>query len=349
MTGRIEKNRQFTYDLFAGPFRGHGLVMTPELPTYPERLGDFSTSDRPLNEWIPWAEMRFAKQLEWHEALDDDSVPHIHLQTHTGVFAAAFGCEIHEFEGSNAAARPLVFSVEEADRLPMPDLNAAPLARVFEFNRTMQERIGRDVPVTVPDIQSPFDVAALIWNKEDLYLAMVENPEPVRRLVDKCHKLVKDFLLEFKRQFPECNLCHCPSIWTPPELGCSLSEDEVGCMSVRMFESFCLPHLIDLSETFGGMFMHCCANADLHYKSFTKIPKLRGLNRVFQYPPGPRPAIEAFSGTTVLAMAWLGEEGFQELLDLALPETRYLFNAFVPTLEQARPLLDRLRARCPRR
>lgn len=93
-----------------------------------------------------------------------------------------------------------------------------------------------------------------------------------------------------------------------------------------MFEEFCLPSLIELSQTFGGMFMHCCANADHQYRSFQKIPNLRGLNRVFQYPPGPGPAIRAFAGRTVLVDAWMGEAQFTELLDLAQPASRYLFN-----------------------
>jgi hypothetical protein len=341
-------SRRLLRDLFAGPFPGHAIILSCSDPQMPPGLLDYPTGSEPVSQWVPWLLRDYERQIAWKEALDDDSVPHLRPATHTGVFAAAFGCEMHGFDGSNAAARPLVFTAEEADRLPLPDLDAPPIARVFELAQLLRERAGPDAPITVPDIQSPFDIAALVWNKEQMYMAMIENPDAVRRLVEKCHLLLKRFLTEFKRRFPECNLCHCPNVWTPPELGCSLSEDEVGCMSPRMFETFCLPTLTDLSETFGGLFMHCCANADRHYARFRKIPNLRGLNRVFQ-SPGPRPAIEAFAGETVLVMAWLDEAGFGQMLDLALPQTRYLFNPSASTLEEAKGLYARLRARCPRR
>jgi hypothetical protein len=118
-------------------------------------------------------------------------------------------------------------------------------------------------------------------------------------------------------------------------------------MSVASFEEFCLPSLVDLSVTFGGLFVHCCATADHQYASFKKIPNLRGLNRVFQ-APGPRPAIEAFSGQTVLMMAWIDEEKVREMVGMALSNTRFLFNMPAKPLDEAKRTFERLRSLCPR-
>lgn len=344
---REETNRQFLTDLFAGPFRGHGIIIDP--PPLPRPwLDDPAISERPVADWVPWIVQSYEQQRTYHEALDDDSVPYAGLATGTEVFAAAFGCPVHLFEDSNPAALPLVTTAEEADRLPVPTLEARPLARLFELGQLLRERLGPDVPIGVPDIQSPFDIAALIWRKQDLFVALYEEPDAVKRLVGKCLALLKSFLQAFQEAFPNCNLCHCPTAWAPPELGCWLSEDEAGCLSVPAFEEFCLPALVDLSNTFGGLFMHCCATADHQYPSFRKIPNLRGLNRVFQ-APGPIPAIEAFSGHTVLIQAWLSEAEVLRFLDLALPETRFLFNLGATSLEEAQRLCERLRARCPRR
>jgi uroporphyrinogen-III decarboxylase len=135
--------------------------------------------------------------------LDDDSVPYVPLTTTTGLFAAAFGCPLHQFEGSQVAARPIVFSPQEADRLPIPDLDIPPISRFFELAELIREQVGPEVPISVPDIQSPFDIAALIWSKEHFYEALVEHPDAVLRLVEKCHILLKNFLVEFKRRFGE--------------------------------------------------------------------------------------------------------------------------------------------------
>jgi hypothetical protein len=345
--GRIERNRRFLADLFAGPFRGHALVFSPPAPDV-EKPGDFAISERPVADFVPWLVAGYEAKVRSTEALDDDSVPYVNLATNTGVFAGAFGCPIHVYDTeTNAAAQPIVSAPEEADALSEPSLDSRELARYFGAAELVRRELGPDVPVSVPDIQSPFDVAALVWRKEDLFVALHIDPDAVERLVGKCERLLASFIDELLRRFPNANLCHYPYAWAPSDLGMWLSEDEAGSMSTEMFERFCLPSLARLSERYGGLFMHCCANADHQYGEFLKIPNLRGLNRVF-LEPGPRPAIDAFSGRTVLILGCGGEEGMRELLAMARPDTRFLFNVGAPTLDEAKALLERLRKLCPR-
>lgn len=347
MDSRVLRNRRFLTDLFAGPFPGHAIIVDPE-PVTSGLPGDVSCSERPVAEWLDHALQDYEAQVQRLDDLDHDGVPTARIMTGTQLFAAAFGCPVHIYPDSPPAARPLVSTAAEADRLTVPPLDAPPLARCFELGRMLRDRLGPQVPIRVPDIQSPFDIAALIWRKQDFYLAMLDSPAAVKRLVEKCTKLLTCFLQQFMREFGEVNLCHCPNAWAPPQLGCWLSEDEAGAMSVMMFEEFCLPVLTQLSNTFGGLFVHCCATADHQYVNFVRIPNLRGMNRVFQ-EPGPRPAVEAFSGRTVLMLAWMSTEQFEELLQMALPTTRYLFNVGALPTEEARQVYERLRDRCPRR
>ena len=348
MLSREQRNRQYLTNLFAGPFPGHALLVLPPTPPRGD-LGDYSLSDRPVSDWLPLYVQEYQDKVKWLEILDDDSVPYVNLITHTGLFAAAFGCPIHIYHGmdTNPASRPVVFSSAEADRLTQPTLDSPMIQRFFELARQVKRELGPEVPISVPDIQSPFDIAALIWEKQSFYTALMDAPDAVHRLVEKTHKLLKEFLLAFKTEFPNPNLAHYPSTWAPKELGCWLSEDEVGALSPKMFVEFCLPTLVDLSQTFGGLFMHCCAYADHKYEGFLKIPNLRGLNRNF-YDFSPQRCIELFSRKTVLMLAGTSEQKLNELLDLALPETRYLFTLEGLDLEQARPVYERLRKRMPR-
>lgn len=350
MPNMIERNKGFLADLFAGPFRGHGIIMTPPRPRPAVELGDFTLSERPVTEWLPWAVENYASQVRTLEMVGDDSVPYVSLNTNTGIFASAFGCPIHVYANdldTNASARPIVRTAAEADRLPEPDLQGKTMTRIFEFAQAIRRELGPEVPIAVPDIQSPFDIAAIIWNKEEFFYALLDDPEAVRRLVQKCHRLLVDFLTTFQREVPGCSLCHCPIAWAPPELGMWLSEDEAGALSAEMFTEFCLPNLIDLSEQFGGLFMHSCATADHQYENFACIPNLRGLNRVYQ-TPGARPAIEAFSGKAVLIQGWLTEDEVYRFLEMARSDTRYLFNVVAASDDEAREVFARLRDRCPR-
>ncbi len=62
--------------------------------------------------------------------------------------------------------------------------------------------------------------------------------------------------------------------------------------------------------------------------------------------PGPRPAIEAFSGATVLMIAWTDEAEVNALLEMARPDTRFLFNMPGQPLAELQRTLERLRQRC---
>lgn len=348
MDSRIARNRQFLRDLYAGPFRGHGIIVDAE-PVPDPGAGKVPFMQRPIVEWVNQQIREYEAQLARLDALDHDDVPVVRNRcgSATEIFAAAFGCPIHEYADSNPIALPLVTTAAEADRLRVPSLDAPPLARLFEAAAMIRDRVGPDVPLGVCDIQSPFDIAALIWHKQHMYLAMLDTPEAVKTLVDKCATLLKSYLAEYRLAVGDCSSAHCPNTWGPPDLGCWLSEDEAGAMNAAMFEEFCVPVLADLSDTFGGLFVHCCATADHQYENFKKIPRLRGLNRVFQ-APGPRPAIEAFAGVSVLMMAWFSIDQAFEMLDMALPDTRFLFNLPAQPLDDARATYDRLRDRCPR-
>ena len=343
----ISRNKSFLRSLWTGRADRHGVILNQTGHAVEAELGDFTLSTRPVADWWPWVTMNWEARLGHLAAVEDDSVPYVNLNTNTGVFAAAFGCRIQVFPGSNAAAMHCVTTAAEADALAQPCWQEVPtLARHFQMAELVRDRLGPDVPMQVPDIQSPFDVAALVWNKADLLVALAEAPESVEGLVGKCERLIGDFLDDFRRAFPQANVCHCPNTWAPADLGLWLSEDEVGAISTGMFRRFCLPSLNRLSRRFGGLGMHCCAAADHQYANFQQIDGLFALNRVYQ-KPGPQPAIDAFSGRQVLIPAWIGEDMLDWYLAHERPGTRYCFNlGWMPT-DQARRVVDKVRRHQP--
>jgi hypothetical protein len=114
-----------------------------------------------------------------------------------------------------------------------------------------------------------------------------------------------------------------------------------------MYEEFGLWCLIDFSETFGGLFMHCCAAADHQYPAFGKIPKLRALNRVYQ-SAGAEPALRAFGDRTVHMQAWKGLEDYRGQLELDVPGVRFAFCYSAQSLDEGKRALETLREWCPR-
>ena len=289
----------------------------------------------------------YERQVRSVAHLGDHSVPCARLETGTHLFASAFGCEAKCMEGSSPCALPRVHTAQEADQLPAPDIWKSPtLYRVFELAHAVQHRLGPNVCLSPPDMQSGFDTAALIWNKEDFLCAMMdpEGKAAVKRLVHKCTHLLKTFLREFRKEFPQCSPCHCPTVWAPPEMGPWVSNDECGSFGTPLFEEFCLPELVDLAETFCGLGMHCCAEAEHQFESFKRIPGFYAFNRVAGQR-GYQTILDHFAGkdAPIHVLAWITEEDIQRLLSHAPQETRFIFVLSGAAPEEARSWLERVR------
>lgn len=352
MDARLESNRQFLANLFhRGVFQGHGFtVSAPRTPIW--EVGDYTTSTRPVKDWLPWIVEAYRRDCELAEAAGDDSVPIVGLTTGTHIYAAALGARVHHFADSNPCALPVFASPRDADAMPEPDLaQCRPLMRVFELAELVQQELGRDVLFGPPDLQSGFDTACLVCDKASLFAAMLTpgEQEAVHRLVGKCARLFKAFLTEFYRRHPTASLAHCPMVWVPPDLGPWLSNDECGAISVAAFESFCLPELVDLAQTFGGLGMHCCADAEHQFASFRRIPNFYAFNRVAARH-GYQPMLDAFGGPAgpVLVMGWADDALIRTLVTNAPPGTRLVFNRCFDAVDDARAWVERMRCRYPR-
>lgn len=327
-----------------GPFQGHGYLCQPPWPPLAER-GDYTLSQQPVTEWVPGIVAHYETQVQWLEELGDHSVPIAHVGTGTQLYAAAFGCPVHEYENDNPCALPLARNSAEADAVAEPDVWSCPgLVRVFELCEALQRELGPDVILGPPDMQTGFDTAALIWEKSDFYLAMLLEPAAVHRLVAKCGHLFRQFLLELRRQFPTMVPGHCPRGYVPPDLGFWASNDECGAFNTALFEEFCLPEMIELSETFGSFGMHCCADAEHQFESFKQIPNFYAFNRV----PGRKgwaPLLEHFEGpdSPVHVLGWVDAAQVKRFREQAHPETRFIFVHGAPDLDNAKQWLGQVR------
>lgn len=331
--------------IYRGQAAGPAFLVQPPFKPLHEPPGDYTLSDRPVADWVPDIAEHYATQVGWLEELDDDTVPVAHLTTGTHLYAAAFGCPVHEYEDTNPAALPIVTCATEADAIPEPDLWSCPgLVRVFELGHAVQAELGEDVWLGPPDIQTGFDTAALIWDKSDFYAALIAEPAAVHRLVGKCARLLSSFLAELRREFPRMVPAHCPRLWAPPDLGWWVSNDECGAFGTEVFREFCLPEMVELSERFGSFGMHCCADAEHQFPAFREIPNFYAFNRVAGRR-GWDTLLPAFQGpdAPVHVLGWLDPALIAHLRSQAAEGTRFIFVHGAMDLEDGRRWLEEVR------
>lgn len=212
-------------------------------------------------------------QLAW---LDDDMIPYLDMHTGTEIFAEAFGCRVHQSPDSTPFALPMIHDASQVSGLRVPKYSSSTLIRQFEVADELRRRAGDDVLMRVPDIQSPIDIAALIWDKNEFFPAMVEHPEAVKELAAKVTSLFCGFLDAWFARYGREFLAHYPRYYMP--LGITLSEDEAGAVGCVMFEEFFLPELVELSNRYGRMGIHCCAHARHQWELFKRVPNLVLMN-----------------------------------------------------------------------
>ncbi len=292
-----------------------------------------------------WAEYRV--QCEKARLVDDDRVPFLSNLTGTEIFAEAFGCAVHRPAGNNPFALPLVRSAAEADRLRVPELSASALAYQFDIADELQRRAGPGALMKPVDLQSPMDIVALIWEKEDLFCAMLEAPEAVKALAAKVRTLLTAFLDEWFRRYGTTFVAHYPDYVMHG--GVTLSVDEVGAVGAEAFREFFRDELVALSEHFGGLGIHCCADARHQWDNFRALPGLKVMNH--NAPPA-RAAREYLldalrfyaGGPAQMPIGWT-PDGAPETWPRQYPQgARVIFEVAAADAAEAAAIAERLQA-----
>lgn len=242
----------------------------PALPPAPPHWPD-KAAERVEYKW-----KAYQRALERATAVQDDGLPSLNMLTGTEIFAEAFGCKVHRPGDNQPFALPMVHSAPEVAKVRVPELSTSSLAYLFDMADELQRRAGPGALMQMVDVQSPMDIAALIWEKESFCVGMLEEPGAVKELAAKVAQLLTAFLDEWFKRYGREFVAHFPDYFMPG--GLTLSEDEIGIVSPEAFREFFLPELAALSKRYGGIGIHCCADARHQWENLRALPGLRLLN-----------------------------------------------------------------------
>lgn len=279
----------------------------------------------------------------WAKAFEDDKIPYISLGTTTEIWAEAFGCRVFYPPNNNPMAIHMVDSAKEAEKITVPNIEDTRLWHILETARVLRQEFGPQTLFGLPDMQSPMDVAAQIWDKTDFFASMYEEPDTVKELGMKIQRFIMAFMDLWKQYVGEPLIAHHPAYYMPE--GVSFSVDEMGNVSQEMFEEFFLKELNDFSQRYGGIGIHCCANSEHQWKNLLKIQHLKMLNL---YQPEDV-MIRSYSFFAQHTAQWPGglKDGVPFDLPVLEPQayppgTRMVLNFYAKDLEEAKRLSHQL-------
>lgn len=217
---------------------------------------------------------------------------------------SAFGCEVIWWENDLPAVRPAIGDdPDEVYGLGMPTVVDGELARMLDYTAYFIEQTTGRYPIRMSDIQGPLDSAALIMGHNNFLMAMYTHPKAVHHLLQRITNLTIAFV-QAQRDLAVCYGCEfVPSMfqpWMPDGLGISVSNDECVMISAEMHDEFNVPYLNQLSEAFGGIYLHSCGKWTHQFPSLAKVRNLRG-HEFGASEATFEPVLEHFGGKIALA------------------------------------------------
>lgn len=290
-----------------------------------------------MKEREEWSYRRYMLQLENMEKLHDNTIPHLTMITGTEIFAEAFGCPVHNPANDNPFALPLIRDVSEFSKIKMPKLEDTKLPQLFDMADRLRARAGSDALLSFPDIQTPMDVAALIWEKSDFYMAMFEEETAVKELACMVKEFMFTFLDEWFRRYGTEFIAHYPDYYMPS--GIAMSEDEIGIVSSDMYRENFRDELHEFAERYGAIGLHCCANANHQFANLREVPNLKVINFV-RDAENTKKAVEFFGPTTPLF-----NNTVVDMRDIPGSENFHIANfVYTNSLEKAIAIADKFNA-----
>jgi hypothetical protein len=246
-----------------------------------------------------------------------------------GAAACAYGAQ-YIWEGNLAPATAPVFRCVE-DALAHEPAEIAETAvgkHTLDMIEYFLEKTGGKVPLCFSDVQSPLDAAAALVDTAAFYMDMIDNPEGIKKLLDRVAALELTF---YRKQagmigrnlvFPGHGFSSC-RVFT----GLGFSDDNSIMLSPEDHRDICGASMVRMGEEYGGFAFHSCGNWSKKTETLKTLPGLKAVDAAFtsRTDPDPNPAAPfrvSFAGTGIslnARMAGSAEEASRAAAQLLGP------------------------------
>ncbi len=263
-----------------------------------------------------------------------------------GVLTAAFGADYAWKEGQAPAVIPPFQSVEDALAYDTTPVHLTPIGRRnLEMIEYFLEKTRGMVPMCLPDVQSPINNATSIVPVQELFYAIVDEPEQVQallfRLADLCIEyfqrakaLIGDALVMPGHGFPSSGAF----------TGIGVSDDVLPMLDADTCRTLLLPAQRRIAEAFGGYAFHSCGNWEKKIPVVREMHALRMVDGAFTLETDPSPnAPEAFrdgfagTGVAVNARVVGGADAVADVAArLHAPDMKMIITTYCQSPEEQR-------------
>jgi hypothetical protein len=186
----------------------------------------------------------------------DDRIMSLHpIGDATGWMTEVFGGKTAWFPNRPPYPHHVITEAKDIDKL-CPDFDKSELYQAaLTQMRYYRKIVGDKIPIGPPDLQSPIDIASMIFDYTQLIYAMMDEPERVHSLM----RMITDASIrachEFRKEMTDYSM-GLFSWWLPR--GIFMSDDLQAVLNAELYREFAVPYNEILAKEFGGLALHSC-------------------------------------------------------------------------------------------
>jgi len=312
----------------------------------------FSYGCRDMRQSLEWQLGALKKSMDFAADVPNFLEPWYGI----GLIATAFGIDYLWNPGQSPAVKPAFATIDEAlarDIIPVKD---TPVGRhSLNMIEYFLEQTRGEIPMSMGDIQSPFNNATNIVDTSAFLISMLLEPEKVVQFLDVIASLEIDFYQEQKKLIG--NAMVKPGHGFASSLhfeGIGVSDDNIVMVDSGNYMDLISPSLVKLGNAFGGTVHHSCGNFSDKATMLPEIPNLKMADAAFTaetdpHPNPPAPFRDALAGTGIILNArMVGDPGIiaETTRQLWTPDMKLIVVTFSPDPEEQREAYRRIHSIC---
>ncbi|RLD70933.1 MAG: hypothetical protein DRI98_06620 [Bacteroidetes bacterium] len=247
----------------------------------------FSYGCRDMNQSLEWQLGALQKSMAYEADVPNFLEPWYGI----GMVACSFGIDYIWNKGQSPATKPAFQTIDEAMSFDIkPVIETEVGQHSLKMIEYFLEQTRGKIPMSMGDIQSPFNNATNIVNTSNFLMSMILEPEKVLHFLDVLANIEIDFYKEQEKLIGDCLVKPGHGFASSRVFeGFAMSDDNVVMVDEETYLNFVTPSFTKLGNAFGGPAHHSCGNFSDKAQMLKKLNDLKMTDAAFTAETDPHP------------------------------------------------------------